>query len=245
MDTERYDLIFKGELVPGADPAQVKQNLQQLFRIDAAQVEKLFAGKPVPLKRGLDFEAANKYRVALKKAGARLDVVPCEVTAAQPAPASHPQSASAKASALVPAPAQGSRGASAGAEGAIAARASAIEAPDYGVAVAGSDLLREEEKPKTKPVQVDVSSLSVAPMAGNLLAEHERAARPKAAVAAPQFDVLPPGSDVLKEDERQVREKVEVDTSGLSVAELGVRLEPPRPAPPAAPSVDHIRLERH
>ena len=91
MNEERFDLVFSGELVAGFDVAQVKKNIQALFRIDDAKVLVLFSGKPIALRKGLDADAANKYRVAMKKAGARVDVVlsrepPPQAPSAKPAP---------------------------------------------------------------------------------------------------------------------------------------------------------------
>lgn len=66
----RYNIVFRGELVPGADPARVRENLGKLFKMDAARVEKLFAGKAVVLKKQADQATAMKMRAMMKKAGA-------------------------------------------------------------------------------------------------------------------------------------------------------------------------------
>lgn len=66
----RYNIVFRGELVPGADPARVRENLGKLFRMDAGRVEKLFAGKAVVLKKEADQATAMKMRALMKKAGA-------------------------------------------------------------------------------------------------------------------------------------------------------------------------------
>lgn len=75
MSSERFNLVFSGELVRGADLAQSKKNLGQLFKISGAKVDALFSGKAVTLKKNLDFATANKYRVAIKKAGCRVDLI--------------------------------------------------------------------------------------------------------------------------------------------------------------------------
>lgn len=66
----RFDLIFSGELVEGADPRQVRRNLEALFKTDAGAIARLFTGKPVVIRKDLDQEAAERYRAALQKAGA-------------------------------------------------------------------------------------------------------------------------------------------------------------------------------
>ena len=87
MSDERYNLVFKGELVKSFELAQVKQNISKLFKVDGAKLEALFSGKAVVLKKNLDFDTATKYRVAIKKAGARVDLVenrPAETHATPP-----------------------------------------------------------------------------------------------------------------------------------------------------------------
>ncbi len=244
MDDERYDLVFKGELVPGAELAQVKQNLQQLFKIDEAQVEKLFAGTAIVLKKNLDVEAANKYRVALKRAGARLHVLASQTakpaTAASEPPArgaARPSASASVSSAAAPARARPQPAPPAG------DWRQAITAPNFGLAPPGADLLQENERATVEPVSLDLSAFSVAPMQGDLVAEHERRQVTPVQVDVSALDVLPAGSDILAESERQSPAAVQVDTSGLSVAEPGSRLSEPGKPAPAAPNVSHIRLQ--
>jgi hypothetical protein len=53
----------------------------------------------------------------------------------------------------------------------------------------------------------------------------------------PTLQLLPSGSPVLDEHERRQWQPREVDTSGLSMAELGVRLSPASAGPAMAPRV--------
>ena len=76
MSNQEFDIIFRGDIVFGHQLADVKQRLQQLFKADAAKVDALFSGRPVPLKRGLDQASAEKYKEALTRAGAQVDIVP-------------------------------------------------------------------------------------------------------------------------------------------------------------------------
>lgn len=73
-DEARYNIVFRGELVSGADPDQVRRNLAQLFKMEPERVEKLFTGKPVVLKKEADQATAMKMRAALKKAGAECEM---------------------------------------------------------------------------------------------------------------------------------------------------------------------------
>lgn len=70
MDTRVYDIVFSGGLVAGRDPAQVRSEFARLFKVDPAAVERLFHGRPVILKKGLDRQTADKYRAALERVGA-------------------------------------------------------------------------------------------------------------------------------------------------------------------------------
>ena len=86
----QFDIIFRGDIVFGHQLADVKLRLQQLFKSDAAKIDSLFTGRPVPLKRNLDEATANKYRDALLKAGAMVEVCPSDKSPAnapaKPAP---------------------------------------------------------------------------------------------------------------------------------------------------------------
>lgn len=73
-DDARYNIVFRGELVAGADPGQVRENLGKLFKMEAERVEKLFAGKPVVVKKNADQATAMKMRAMLKKAGAECEM---------------------------------------------------------------------------------------------------------------------------------------------------------------------------
>jgi len=75
MPSERFNLVFSGDLARGADLVQAKKNLGRLFKISDEKVEALFSGKAITLKKNLDFATANKYRTAIKNAGCRADLV--------------------------------------------------------------------------------------------------------------------------------------------------------------------------
>lgn len=244
MSEERFDLVFCGELVPGFELAQVKENIQALFRIDETKVNVLFSGKPVPLRKGLDADSANKYRVAMKKAGARVEVVlsrePSPETASKPAPKPAPAP-----NAVTKTKAESSGFTTAlGAQPVVAPKARApISAPDFGLAAAGSILLRPEERTEIEAETVDISHLSVAPQEGNLLTDAELERPPGIVVTIPELDVADVGSDLLLPEERQNQEPVVVDISRLSLGKPGERLAPPPPSPPPPPNVDHIKLK--
>jgi hypothetical protein len=76
MAHQTYQVVFRGQIVPGATVDDVKANLAKLFNTDAAKVESLFSGRSMVLKKGLEREAGERYRALLEKAGARCELVP-------------------------------------------------------------------------------------------------------------------------------------------------------------------------
>ncbi|RMG35615.1 MAG: hypothetical protein D6720_06650 [Gammaproteobacteria bacterium] len=80
---QTFDIYFRGELLPDADPALARAGIAKMFRLDEAGVERLFSGKPKRIKRGADVEKASRYRAAFREVGALIEIVP----AGNPAPA--------------------------------------------------------------------------------------------------------------------------------------------------------------
>lgn len=71
-----YQVIFEGKLTGECPLDEVKRNLAALFKMKTEQVDALFSGKPVVIKRDIDQATALKYQAAFKKAGAE-----CAITA--------------------------------------------------------------------------------------------------------------------------------------------------------------------
>ncbi|SEJ06344.1 hypothetical protein SAMN04244579_02979 [Azotobacter beijerinckii] len=158
MTMSRYQIVFSGQLVHGASPELVQANLAKLFRADAARIATLFSGRRVPLKGNLEADEAEKYRAALARAGARVDILPMEEEAPLAprqetdlsADRSHP---TRRPLVVVP-------------RDAYMAAFAAVEAPDFGIAAAGADLL--EPKPAAVPPCLDLSGLSLAPVGSDM-----------------------------------------------------------------------------
>jgi hypothetical protein len=74
MAEERFDLSYSGDLLPGADPAQVRERLTAIFKLSNAGGERLFTGRPVIVKRDADAETRTRYESIFRKAGALLRV---------------------------------------------------------------------------------------------------------------------------------------------------------------------------
>lgn len=101
MDTKSYHVVFEGQITGEKDLADVKRQLAALFKMNAAQVESLFGGKPVIIKRDVDAQTAQKYAAAFKKAGAV-----CKITSPGNGDAGTPTATSKSASTAATNPAQ-------------------------------------------------------------------------------------------------------------------------------------------
>ena len=65
-----YDIYFAGQLVDGYGEEQVRNSLTKLFKADEKTINTLFSGRQVPIKKGVDKDAALKYKTTLHQAGA-------------------------------------------------------------------------------------------------------------------------------------------------------------------------------
>lgn len=70
-DNSLYQVVFDGTLTGKIGLDKVKKNLAAVFKMNAAQVEALFTGNPVVIKRNVDEATAKKYVQAFQKAGAK------------------------------------------------------------------------------------------------------------------------------------------------------------------------------
>lgn len=74
MAAQSFRLVFHGKIAPDKDLDQVKVRLQQLFKKDAQTIEKLFSGKKVSLKQGLNQSQAIQYKEKLRAMGILCDM---------------------------------------------------------------------------------------------------------------------------------------------------------------------------
>lgn len=195
MSTPEFDIIFRGDIVFGHQLAEVKARLQQLFKADAAKVDALFTGRPVPLKRNLDEATANKYRDALLKAGAMVEVCSSDLSPANaaPKPAPVPRRSTETAASAV-----------------------------WTLAPLGADLLPAKERPVAPPpVNIDISGLSLRPAEGNLVDVSEVHDEIVAVVIAPDLGLAAVGADLISADEKLELPLVEIDLEDWVIAEAG------------------------
>ncbi|MDH0893103.1 MULTISPECIES: hypothetical protein [unclassified Pseudomonas] len=163
-----YEIAFAGQVVPGASPDQVKENLARLFQADAQRIALLFSGRRIVIKSNLDAAGAEKYRATMERAGALAIVQPLqveEVTLAPP-PAPQPVAAPAPAAPAQEAPARSAASAKVIPRDEYMAAFSDVEAPDFGIAPIGADL--QDARPEAQAPQVDLSQFSLAPVGSDM-----------------------------------------------------------------------------
>ncbi|EXF42975.1 membrane protein [Pseudomonas sp. BAY1663] len=164
-----YEIAFSGQLIPGARLEQVEANLTRLFQADAQRIALLFSGRRIVIKQNLDHAAVEKYRQAMERAGAQVEVrpMPVDVEEIELAP---PPAAATPAATGAPEPA-GDPGAAIGKlrvaprDEYMAAFAD-VEAPDFGIAPVGADL--QDARPEPQAPAVDLTQFSLAPVGSDM-----------------------------------------------------------------------------
>ena len=68
--SETDSVVVTGKAIEGFSEQQMKAGVGKLFKLSAEQLEKVFSGKPVALRRGIEKEQALKICAALTKVGA-------------------------------------------------------------------------------------------------------------------------------------------------------------------------------
>ena len=252
-----YDVYFKGEILEGFAEAEVKAKLAQLFKADDAKIAQLFSGKACVIKKDIDKATALKYQQAMKNAGAKPLIIPksddasVATTVSSPAPAPAPVTAATAGQTPSPVP--------------ITTPATGDDKWD--VLPAGSDVLKPDERQAFTEANIDTSHIHMA----SAFAEPSVAtAPPPPAPDTSHLSVAEVGADINPEVPLPVA-TVELDFSGISVAEPGAQLveakpdapspaldlsaislaEPGatlgdsnKPAPPPAPDTSHLSLDK-
>ena len=67
---DKYNVVFRGNLVPGYTPDAVKKNLSRIFKTSEVQIAKLLSAPSCAIGKNMDRQSAEKYRRVLKKGGA-------------------------------------------------------------------------------------------------------------------------------------------------------------------------------
>ncbi len=74
--SERYRLVFRGEVLEGQHKAVVKQRLGAALKVEGERLDVMFTGKAVTIRKDADTDTAARFQIAFKRAGARLRVMP-------------------------------------------------------------------------------------------------------------------------------------------------------------------------
>ena len=165
-----YEIVFSGQLVPGAQRERVEANLAKLFQADAQRIALLFSGRRLVLKNNLDQAAAEKYRSTLERAGALAEMVDMqvdmeEVELAPPpdSPGFYDQPQAKHRLQVVP-------------RDVYMAAFLEVDAPDFSIADLGS-ALQEPKAPVPAP-RLDLSQMSLAPVGADMDQIKKPPARP-------------------------------------------------------------------
>lgn len=148
-----YEIVFSGQVLPGARLEAVKANLARLFQADEQRIELLFSGRRLVLKSNLDAAGAEKYRSTLERAGAHVEVIDTreQVEEIEMAPA--PEATRGPRAEVVP-------------RDVYMAAFSAVDAPDYVIAEVGAPM--QLPRDEAAPPALDLSQLSLAPAGADL-----------------------------------------------------------------------------
>ncbi len=80
MHNPKYDIVFEGRFVEGADPMRVRALLGPIFRRGGEDLEQFFSGRRIVIKKGVDLPEAHRFKNLMRKAGAACRLVPQDVT---------------------------------------------------------------------------------------------------------------------------------------------------------------------
>jgi hypothetical protein len=217
MESDQYNVIFFGRIFPGRDPDEVRGRIGEMFHLGGEQLDKLFSGARIAIKKDLDLQTAQRYRDAFQNAGAMVELKRSEPTAAaaDPAPAPRPVPEAPKA----PAAAIDEQGLTllpprSGSLAEFAQEAEPAPIPDLShldMAAVGSDL--DQKSQPTPALELDLSGLGLEPPGADLDPDYEPPAPLQVDTEA--LSAAPPNTGSL-EDCAQPETPVPVpDTSDL------------------------------
>jgi len=149
-----YEIVFTGELQPGAQLEVVKANLARLFQADEQRIALLFSGRRLVLKNNLDAAGAEKYRSSLERAGAYAYVIDTSTVIEEIEMAPAPQAPPPVGRAVVEP------------RDVYMAAFTEVDAPDYAIAEVGAEM--QPPSAPVAPPALDLSQMSLAPAGSDL-----------------------------------------------------------------------------
>ncbi len=68
-ESQKYNVLFKGEVSKGFAPEKVKRNLIKMYHVPPNLVDGAFTGTPLMVKDNVDYKMALQYKTIFEKAG--------------------------------------------------------------------------------------------------------------------------------------------------------------------------------
>jgi len=78
IDDTRFRVVFLNEFKRGTRIAEIREKVRQRFNLSEEGVERMFAGRPIVVKKDVDAEIAYQYKLAIDETGAncKIEVMP-------------------------------------------------------------------------------------------------------------------------------------------------------------------------
>jgi hypothetical protein len=191
MPKPLFDVFFRGSLLAGADPGEVRDRLAAQFGLAPAEVQRLFGGGSVCVKRAVDVDTASQLRGRFRDAGALVDIRPVEA-APRPVPPSVPAT-----------------------DATLPAAAAADDLAGWTLAAPRTGSLADCARPVAAAALPDVSGLDLAP-AGTPVAGDDA---PPPAIDISHLSVAPPGTGTLEDCRKEAPARPIGDISHLQLAD--------------------------
>lgn len=201
-----FEVVFQGGIASGANPDEVKTKIAALFKVNDAQLARLFSGQRIVIKSNLDEATAAKYRLVIEKAGALCEVVPAVSSVAPTPTATQPTQ-----------PAQPAQPTTVVSTQSVSVQSTS---PDVGFSVMPVGVELGDNKPFI-PANVNVDHLTTAPVGVDL--EQLKVEFEPFDVDI-DFDLAPVGSDLDEMPRLTVPLVLSEEMDSVSVAEVGVDL---------------------
>lgn len=93
--SDTYTVVMTGKIADGKNQEEVKAKVADLFKVGGEQLDKIFSGKPVAVRRGVELKQADKICAALLNAGAVAKVKADQPSQSQAANTPEPQQSQA------------------------------------------------------------------------------------------------------------------------------------------------------
>lgn len=261
----RYKLLFRGQISPDQHVAVVRGRLQKILKASDGQLDVMFSGKPVTIKKDADEATVERYLEAFVKAGAKLEIVELDSAALAEAARKAEMVAAAEAhkaqlikevleaeqaeieqaeAAAMGAPASTPH-AQANSKPPSPSESSATASVTFALAEVGADLVTAADKQPAPEANVVTDHLSLAEVGGNLMAPTETVQpQPPPPVDTSHLTLDEPGTTlgVPATDRADIDSLIEFDFELGEVGELLVESAPPVVA--TVPDLGQFELEK-